>query len=471
MMSDVTPIILSGTRHELDDDCACPDGAFGFALPFESKANTYEQTAVIHHQTLPDNFHLVLSPYTPDGPSVLNQAAWERWQAFQQPQSLTDTIDQQLLEQALLQPVNGRPQPSYEKPITLTAWLHITNACNLDCPYCYVRKSSARMSEATGLHAIEHIFQAAKENGFKRVKLKYAGGESTLHFRLIRQLHDKAHLLALESGLGLREVVLSNGVRVKPQDADWLIENKVKLMVSLDGVGEIHDQQRPLKNGGGSFSYIAHTIDNILLPRGIKPDITLTVTKLNAAHVAQGVRWVLQRDLPLSLNFYRQNVLTTNGEDLILEEQAIIEGLQAAYAEFEANLPIRPFLNGLLDRVQAEAHSHTCGVQNSYLVITHEGKLSQCQMHLDTPVQQSIDTNMLLSISTGPIQNVSVDEKQECRTCTFRYRCTGGCPLETYRATGRWDVKSPHCHIYKTLLPQAMRLEGLRLLKSYGYPQ
>jgi uncharacterized protein len=31
---------------------------------------------------------------------------------------------------------------------TLTVWLHIANACNLDCPYCYVRKSSARMIEA-----------------------------------------------------------------------------------------------------------------------------------------------------------------------------------------------------------------------------------------------------------------------------------------------------------------------------------
>ena len=26
----------------------------------------------------------------------------------------------------------------------LTAWLHVTNACNLRCPYCYVSKSARR---------------------------------------------------------------------------------------------------------------------------------------------------------------------------------------------------------------------------------------------------------------------------------------------------------------------------------------
>ena len=32
---------------------------------------------------------------------------------------------------------------------------------------------------------------------------------------------------------------------------------------------------------------------------------------------------------------------------------------------------------------------------------------------------------------------------------------------------GRYDVKSPNCNIYKTLYPEALRLEGLRLIE-YG---
>jgi uncharacterized protein len=63
------------------------------------------------------------------------------------------------------------------------------------------------------------------------------------------------------------------------------------------------------------------------------------------------------------------------------------------------------------------------------------------------------------------IQNLSVEAKEGCRSCEWKYWCTGGCPALTYRATGRYDVKSPNCRIYKALYPEMLRLEGLRLLK------
>ena len=63
------------------------------------------------------------------------------------------------------------------------------------------------------------------------------------------------------------------------------------------------------------------------------------------------------------------------------------------------------------------------------------------------------------------VQGVSVDEKEGCKSCHWRYWCAGGCPLLTHRITGRYDVKSPNCHIYQALFPAALRLEALRLLK------
>jgi uncharacterized protein len=67
------------------------------------------------------------------------------------------------------------------------------------------------------------------------------------------------------------------------------------------------------------------------------------------------------------------------------------------------------------------------------------------------------------------VQNLLVEEKEGCRDCTWRYWCSGGCAVATFRATGRYDVKSPNCNIYKAIYPQALRLEGLRLLR-YATP-
>ncbi len=61
--------------------------------------------------------------------------------------------------------------------------------------------------------------------------------------------------------------------------------------------------------------------------------------------------------------------------------------------------------------------------------------------------------------------NLAVEEKEGCRNRAWRYSCSGGCTIATFRATGRYDIKSPNCNIYKAIYPAALKLEGFRLLK------
>jgi uncharacterized protein len=75
------------------------------------------------------------------------------------------------------------------------------------------------------------------------------------------------------------------------------------------------------------------------------------------------------------------------------------------------------------------------------------------------------DPLVVLQSDRNGIQNLSVEEKAGCKTCEWKYWCAGGCPLATFRMTGRYDVKSPYCNIYKALFPEALRLEGLRIMK------
>lgn len=104
------------------------------------------------------------------------------------------------------------------------------------------------------------------------------------------------------------------------------------------------------------------------------------------------------------------------------------------------------------------------------MVFDHLGQVSKCQMQKDKPVARITDADPLgvVRTDTAGIQNLSVEEKEGCRTCEWKYWCAGGCPLTTFRATGRYDIKSPDCNIYKAIYPAAMRLEGLRLLKYFN---
>lgn len=471
-MDDDTPLLFAEdiTFEEADCDCACSEAPFEVAT---NLCSTSQFTNLPETVTFPliEGFYLAFSPLAPSGPAVLNQSAWERYHHFvAKPRPLTQPIDYQLAKQHLLV---GNPLPKLGKGSVdqLTAWLHVTNACNLDCPYCYVRKSSETMNKEVGLRTVDTLFKIAKKQGVSNLKLKYAGGEATLQMPLVQQLHDRAVALSQQSSIRLQEVLLTNGLKLSQRWIEWLADCNVKVMLSLDGVASVQDKQRPMKGGGKSFEPITQTIEQ-LLQEGIKPHISVTVTDESARRAAELVYWILQRKLTFQLNFYRQNSVNSDAEQWAIGEAAIVEGLQEVYKVVESNMPDYPLFGMLLDKVQAHAHTHTCGVNQNYIVITHRGQLAQCQMHLQQPVQESFtDSDLLAQLAAGPIQNLSVDEKEGCKSCPYRYRCAGGCPLETYQATGKWDVKSPHCNIYRTLYPEVLRLEGLRLLKINGILQ
>jgi uncharacterized protein len=241
----------------------------------------------------------------------------------------------------------------------------------------------------------------------------------------------------------------------------------LRLMISLDGLGAFHDRQRCYADGRGSFANVEQAID-LALKHKLIPDISITVTARNAEGLPELIAWILARDLPFSLNFYRENDFSATHNGLKLAEEKIIIGMLAAFKVIETNLPRRSLLASLVDRANLSVpHLHTCGAGHSYLVFDHLGQIAKCQMQIDQPVTtaQAADPLAIIRDDKITVQNISVKEKEGCRDCEWKYWCTGGCPLATYRATGRYDVKSPNCNIYKSLYPEAVRLEGLRLLK------
>ncbi len=356
---------------------------------------------------------------------------------------------------------------------TLAAWLHLTDRCNLRCDYCYLPHIREDMSHETGHAAVDAIFRSAKINDFKQVKIKYAGGEPLLRYSLILELHTYAKALADMHGLILEEVVLSNGTLLTAEMAQTFKMLDIRLMISLDGLGDYHDGQRPYASGRGSFKDVAEAVE-LSLANGLAPTISVTVSSRTANGLPALVSWILERDLPFSLNFYRENELSASREDLRLDEEKIICGMLAAFKVIEEHLPKRSFLGSILDRANLSfPHAHTCAVGQNYLVFDQNGRVAKCQMQIQQPVTnvQAEDPLAAVRSDQAGVQNISVEEKVGCKNCEWKYWCAGGCPLETHRVTGRYDVQSPNCNIYKALLPEALRLEGLRLLKYADDPE
>ncbi len=346
----------------------------------------------------------------------------------------------------------------------------MTNECNLRCPYCYVSKTSERMDEPTGQEAVRAVIASAAVHGFGGVKLKYAGGEASLNHRLIASLHELARKLTADHGLELWATLLSNGVALSPALVRTLRDNEIRVMISLDGIGAVHDSVRPLVSGRPSFHHVVRTIDR-LIEQGHPPHLSITITGRNAAGLADVVRFALDRELTFSFNFFRANDEAAGVADLPYDNETMIACLREAFAVIEEVMPRRSVLGSVLDRGQLlRSSQQCCGVGQDYVVIDHRGRVAQCHMELGQArgdIRRD-DPLLLIRDTAAPIKSVPVDEKEGCRDCAWRYWCAGGCPVATFRATGRWDIKSPNCSIYLAIYPEALRLEGLRLLKYHN---
>ncbi|MCA1673914.1 MAG: radical SAM protein, partial [Actinobacteria bacterium] len=216
--------------------------------------------------------HVLFGPHGNGGVVVVNRAARELFHELAQPRTLADVVASgqdpdpasavltRLLEHDLIHPPDAEPAPQFRKSTELTVWLHITNACNLRCPYCYVHKSSEAMDDATARATVDALVRSALDNEFRSMRLKYAGGEASLNTAVLFAMHDYAVTRCAESGLGLSTVLLSNGVAISERLARELAEREVAVMVSLDGLGAAHDTQRPTLSGRPSSPMVVRSI-------------------------------------------------------------------------------------------------------------------------------------------------------------------------------------------------------------------
>jgi uncharacterized protein len=354
-----------------------------------------------------------------------------------------------------------------EQSQTLSAWLHVTNACNLSCHYCYIHKTSEHMEDDTARRAVDAIFRSAVQHQYKRIQLKYAGGEASLQLNNVLAIHDYAIQQAQKYALTIYDHIISNGVSLTQQMINHLKERHIGVTISLDGIGTFHDVQRTFANGLGSFKYVDRTITR-LLASGLVPSINVTVSQRNLTGLTHLVEYLLDRNLRFTFSYYRENDCSADLRDLQYTEECMIATMRAAFDLIEQRLPRWHLINSLLDKASLNIpHQHTCAVGRSYLVIDQQGGIAKCHADIKRTVTTIDADDPLQAIrdDRDGVQGLSVEEKEGCRTCQWRYWCAGGCPLLTHRFTGRYDIKSPNCHIYKALFPEVLRLEALRLLK------
>src|SRR5260370_2088264 len=302
----------------------------------------------LYIQPCGDVFWLVCHPTGSGQIAVMDTSALTLLQSFQYAEVMQlDSFDELhavhlFVTFGFLRNVDAPAVPANDQQgQTLSAWIHMTSACNLRCHYCYIAKSSEHMADKTSQLAVDAVIRSAIKEDYRSIELIYAGGEASLRLSQVLALHDYAVQQTCEHGLELSARLLSNGVALTKHSIDQVKQRDISIMISLDGIGPVHDRQRPLLNGQGSFALVDRAISR-LLEQQVVPSINATVSARNIEAMPDLIAYVLERDLPFALSYYRENDCSVSSPDLQYSETQMIFGMRAVFSYIEAHLPRRP---------------------------------------------------------------------------------------------------------------------------------
>ena len=352
-------------------------------------------------------------------------------------------------------------------PGELDVWLTITSRCNLACTYCYVRKQNVDMALKTGLDSVQRVFQAASKNGFSRIKIKYSGGEALLRLETVLEIKRRADQLSKESGIQVKNVLMTNGVLLSPSVCKTLKAEGFHVAVSLDGMGSYHDATRIFPDKRGSFEFVIAGLRNLTLAE-IPHNISITLSPTNIENISQAVKWCVENGIAFAINFVRENQYSQKYHDDAFNSRIISE-MSHVFDYLENNAPQKPIWQSILDRVNpVKGHNQCCGAGRSYVVIGCNGDLFNCQTDLAEPVGSINDSRDLLEqIDSGWKKQGFTGTRSGCSNCQWEHICCGGCPLLSKQVTGGFSGPSPYCSVYRALIPRMLRLEAIRINNEF----
>ncbi len=147
--------------------------------------------------------------------------------------------------------------------------LQVTQGCNLRCSYCIYSDlnnekqrthSSKRMNLETARKAVDFLAEHSIDN--EEVNISFYGGEPLLEIELIQNVISYSKLVF--EGKKVTYNLTSNATLLSDEIIEYFMKENVRVMVSIDGPEEIHDQNRRYAvDGSGTFHTVMRNLNYI----------------------------------------------------------------------------------------------------------------------------------------------------------------------------------------------------------------
>ncbi len=391
----------------------------------------------------------------------LEEAEQETGKKFGNAAAIAEEIERLYKDQLLF----SKPPNYFESDLRLKSMcLNVAHSCNFACKYCFAKQGNygektALMDFNVAKQAIDFLYKGAE--GRTHLEVDFFGGEPLLDFDVVKKIIPYAR--KTYPNKKWRFTITTNGALLTKEIEEFLYDNDVSIVLSLDGDKKTNDMFRVLPNGGGTFDVIFPKIQYVAKHReksggyyvrgtytSKTMDISKTVLDLhNFGFKYISLEPVVTKDK--SINIEKENLPALRKEYEKLAEEYVESQDKDKWHFFHFNIDLEagPCI---------QKRIHGCGVGVEYLAVSPDGSLYPC--HQFDGVEEMKLGNVWDGIKNKKLQEQFrkanfLFNKKECATCWARFYCSGGCLANNY--TMNHDIFKPYDIGCET---QKMRIEA-----------
>jgi len=381
--------------------------------------------------------------------------------------------------------------PNYpEKPIVKAICLHVAHDCNLRCKYCFAGTGTfgggrTLMDLETGKKGIDFVLDSSGHRS--HCEVDFFGGEPLLNFEVVKALVEYGRKAAAAQDKTIKFTLTTNVVLLNEEIQNYLEQEEISVVLSLDGRPEVHDRMRPYANGKGSYAKVAPLIKQFTNKRpesspyaiGTYYYVRGTYTHFNldfdrdVLHMAD-----------LGIKQISMEPVVAGPQDAYAFQAGDLDKIHAAYDRLGEELLIRRaqdrefnffHFNVALDQGPCLIKRLSgCGAGHEYVAISPEGDLYPCHQFVGQEAYKmgslyDESPHQLKAKVVKDFRTANVYAKSTCRECWARFACSGGCHAANVAFTQKLtEVYTLGCELQKKRLEVAFYVKIKEIQQNHS---